>query len=319
MKKLLALFAVFALTAPVFAADGDPNVLITCNDLGGGLVQVSYAILYEDGLDPSARARGFAFNINANNGCLITAISEYDAEGEPVPADKDMIPALYSVYMGSIQFNTQDPNYVTDFGDPIAPSDHIPPYPETEGGLNTSGITVEMGSLYPEGGTQPPASGNLFKIQLTDPLSAGSCHLTITGNDARGQAVLEVGSPANIYAPEGCEVTFACSYVIGQPRYYDVNMNPGPAITQANYDAWVAAGKPACWCCPHHGYGDVNGDGVINPSDVPLVWNPFKLGQSPVRADVNHDGSVNPSDVPLVWNNVKAALGPLPNTCPDCP
>ena len=327
MKKLLALFAVFALTAPVFAADGDPNVHITCNDLGGGLVQVSYNILYQDGLASSARVRGFAFNINASNGCLITAISEYDAEGEPVPADKDMIPIKYSVYMGSIQFNTQDPNYVTDFGDPIAPSDHIPPYPETEGGLNTSGITVEMGSLYVDDGQgdpeQPPASGDLFKIQLSDPLSAGSCVLTIAGNDARGQAVLEVehngSNAANIYAPEGCEVTFACSYVIGNPRYFDELGNPGPLITQANYDAWVASGKPACWCCPHHGYGDVNGDGAINPNDVPIVWNAVKLGLSPVRADVNHDGAVNPNDVPPVWNTVKAAVGPLPNTCPDCP
>ena len=329
MKKLLALFAVFALTAPVFAADGDPNIHITCNPLGGGLVQVSYEVLYQDGLDPSARARGFAFNMNASNGCLITAISDYDAEGEPVPADKDMIPVLYSVYMGSIQFNTQDPNYVTDFGDPIAPSDHIPPYPETEGGLNTTGITVEMGSLYPVGGTQPPAFGDLFKIQLTDPLSAGSCVLTITPNNARGQAVMEDAingrSAANIYAPEGCEVTFACPYVVGQPRFYDELGNPGANITTANHAAWVAAGSPDCWCCPHHGYGDVNGDGFINPNDVSLVNNAFLAGISPpippnyIRCDVNHDGFINPNDVSDVNNKFLAGIPQLPSTCPDCP
>ena len=298
MKKLLVLFAVFALTAPVFAADGDPNVRITCNDLGGGLVQVSYAVLYEDGLDPSARARGFAFNINASNGCLITAISDYDAEGEPVPADKDMIPIKYSVYMGSIQFNTQDPNYVTDFGDPIAPSDHIPPYPETEGGLNTTGITVEMGSLYPEGGTQPPASGDLFKIQLTDPTAAGSCVLTITGNDARGQAVLEDGSPANIYAPDGCEVTFAC-YIEGNQRG-SAGCNAG-TITAANVTAWINAGKPDAWCCPWQPCGDTNGDGYVNASDYALIIaNPASPSSVAPSADTNHDGFINASDYAAV-------------------
>ena len=129
------------------------------------------------------------------------------------------------------------------------------------------------------------------------------------------------------FAPDGARTepaTFSNAdqsecYVVGQPRYYDENGDPGPAITQANYDAWVTEGKPDCWCCPHHGYGDVNGDGWIGTSDVALVWNPVKFGLSPVRADVNHDGWVNISDVPEVWNTVKANVGELPSTCPDCP
>lgn len=325
MKKLLALFAVFALTAPVFAADGDPNVHITCNDLGGGLVQVSYNLLYEDGLDPSARVRGFAFNINANNGCLITAISDYDAEGEPVPADKDMIPLKYSVYMGSIQFNTQDPNYVTDFGDPIAPSDHVPPYPETEGGLDTSGITVEMGSLYVDDGQgdpeQPPASGDLFQIQLTDPLSAGSCVLTITGNDARGQAVLEVehngSTAANIYAPEGCGVTFAC-YIEGQPRGSAGCVPPvDPTITATLVANWIAAGRPDSWCCPWQPCGDTNGDGYVNFSDYSLITaNPSAPASQAPSADTNHDGFINFSDYSAVTANPSGGDG-IP--CPPLP
>lgn len=319
MKKLLTLFAVLALTAPVLAADGDPNVLITIVDEGGGVVQVNYQVLVEDGVDPGLM-RGIALKLTTSNTALFDAISNY-ATGS-TPADSENIPAGYSIFMGSIQF-AADPNFVSSFGDPVAPSgdpgagDDLPDAAE---------IVVELGSLYAEGGTAPGTSGTLFKLTLDDNGEASTV-LGIEGESTRGgdlgECVMEDGTQANIVlsgVTDAYKVSFDIEcYVVGQPRYYDENMNPGPAITQANYDAWVAAGKPACWCCPHHGYGDVNGDGAINPSDVPLVWNPVKLGQSPVRADVNHDGSVNPSDVPLVWNTVKANVGPLPNTCPDCP
>ena len=317
MKKLLALFAVLALTAPVFAADGDPNVAITCDDLGNGLVQVGYEIKYEDGLDPAARVRGFAFNMTASNSCLITAISEYDAEGAPVPADPNEIPVGYSVYMGSIGFGT-DPNTVDSFGDPVAPSGPPKNYPDTLGGLGTTGITVEMGSLYPTGGTQPPASGNLFKIQLTDPTSAGTCSLTIVANTTRGSTehgtgiVLEDGSSANL-SSIGCTIQFDC-YIVGQPRYYDNLGNPGPVITQANYDAWVAVGKPACWCCPHHGYGDTDGNGFINANDyLPIQQNPGPSINCP-RADIDHNGFINAND----YLPIQQHPGAVPTACPDC-
>jgi hypothetical protein len=180
-----------------------------------------------------------------------------------------------------------------------------------------------MGTLYSDDGTPPPTSGLLFRLEIGCGEETSTV-LTIAGNTTRGgdqgECVLESGAQANVVSG-GC--TIECEgecYVIGQPRYYDENGNPGPAITQANYDAWVAAGKPLCWCCPHHGYGDVNGDGVINPSDVPLVWNAVKQGLSPTYADVNHDGAVNPSDVPVVWNNVKLGVGAMfYGPCPDCP
>jgi hypothetical protein len=316
MKKLLTLFAVFALTAPVLAADGDPNVLITCEAVGND-VTVSYELLAEDDFDPATNPlRGLALNITVDGGATIDAISNYAAEGFTTPVDSAGIDAVpgFIIYMGSIGFAT-DPNLVADFGDPVAPSDD----PGALGGLGTPGITVEMGTLYSENGTGPGSSGVLFTITVSGPTT-----VTIEGESTRGgdlgEAVLENdGAIANVVSA-GCEVTGVTDcYIIGQPRYYDENMNPGPAITQANYDAWVAAGKPLCWCCPHHGYGDVNGDGFINASDVPLVWNAVKLGQSPTYADVNHDGVVNASDVPPVWNTVKAAVGQLPNTCADCP
>jgi hypothetical protein len=126
------------------------------------------------------------------------------------------------------------------------------------------------------------------------------------------------------YVDMGAYEWYGC-YIVGRPRYYDEFMNPGPAITQANYDAWLACGRSDCWCCPHHGYGDVNGDGYINPNDVSTVNNAFLAGIFPpippqyVRCDVNHDGFINPNDVSDVNNKFLAGVPQLPNTCPDCP
>lgn len=314
MKKLLTLIAVLALTAPVFAADGDPNVLITCS-ADGTTVTVGYQLLDEDGSNPGLAnlMRGIALDITVDGGATIDTISDYLTGA--TPADKDQIPqGGYPIFMGSIVIGPQDPNFVTDYGDPVAPSDD----PGALGGLETSGITVEMGSLYPEGGTPPGTDGTLFKFTVS-----GACNVTIVGNTTRGgdqgECVLEDGTQANVVS-SGCIVTGVTEcYVVGQPRYYDHLGNPGPAITQDNWNAWDAAGRPACWCCPHHGYGDVNGDGYINASDVPLVWNAVQQSLSPAYADVNHDGFVNPSDVPEVWNKVQQGVPQLPTTCADCP
>jgi hypothetical protein len=310
MKKLLTLFAVIALTAPVFAAEGDPNVVISCTDLTGGLVQVRYDIQYVDGLDPAARVRGFAFDITADNGCLITAISEYDAEGAGVPADSTQIPLLYSVYMGSIGFAV-DPNFVSDFGDPIAPSGPPNNYPDTLGGLGTTGITVEMGSLY-TGDNAPPAGGNLFKIKLTDPGQIGSCVLTIAGNSTRGESVFETGSPGNILS-SGCTINFVTDCI-------DSTSN------QALYDEWEAVGKPDCWCYEFNCRGDADGIQVgvnwVNSADVTILRNALFVSPLPPGPGICADfdrivvgvNRVNSADVTVIRQHL--FVNPLVS-CPD--
>jgi hypothetical protein len=171
-----------------------------------------------------------------------------------------------------------------------------------------------------------PSSKDLAVITITKKAGDGAetgCTVSIAADDLRGNIVDPNGDPLTVTYPADLPIVWDTGgecYVVGQPRYWDENNVEGPLISaDINYPAWVAAGKPACWCCPHHGYGDVNGDGSINSSDVPIVWNAVVLGQSPARADVNHDGSVNSSDVPIVWNNVQAGLPAMPATCPDCP
>jgi hypothetical protein len=293
MKKLLALFAVFALTAPVFAADGDPNVLITCSNVGN-VVTVDYQLLDEDGSNPGLAnlMRGIALDITVDGGATIDAISNY-ATGS-TPADSTQIPAGYSVFMGSIQF-AADPNFVSDFGDPVAPNTD----PDALGGLGTAGITVEMGSLYAEGGTAPGTAGTLFKMTVS-----GATTVTIVGNSTRGgdlgECVLEDGSQANIVS-SGCTVGVTECYVVGNQRG-SAGCTGTPAIITATHVAnWIAAGRPDAWCCPWQPCGDTNGDGFVNASDYALIIrNPAAPASQAPAADTNHDGFINASDYSAV-------------------
>jgi hypothetical protein len=293
MKKLLALFAVLALTAPVFAADGDPNVLITCVDEGGAVVRVDYQILAEDGFVPGDDLlRGIALDITTSNTATIDVIKDYDAEGV-TNVDSEGIDDYpgFIIYMGSVQF-AADPNYVSSMGDPVAPIGD----PGTVGELGDTGITIEMGTLYSDDGTPPPTSGTLFRLEIGCG-SEASTVLTIAGNTTRGgdqgECVLESGAQANVVSG-GCTVTCAC-YAVGQPRG-SAGCSAG-TVTQANYDAWIAAGSPDSWCCPWQPCGDTNGDGYVNPSDyILIVANPAQPASVAPSADTNHDGFINPSD-----------------------
>lgn len=250
MKKLLTLFAVLALTAPVFAADGDPNVLVTIVDEGGGVAQVHYTLLAEDGFVPADDPlRGLALRISTSNTADIDAISDY-ATGA-VPADSTQIPTGFSVFMGSIVIGPQDPNFVTDFGDPVAPSGDPGAGDDL---LDAAEIVVELGTLY-TGANAPGSTGMLFKLTLgangeTDTV------LDIEGESTRGgdlgECVLESGQQANIV-------------LSGVADAYKVTFESDDCMATSNpdYDEWVNNGivsKPKCWCYEFQCRGDVLGD-----------------------------------------------------------
>jgi hypothetical protein len=316
MKKLLTLIAVLALTAPVFAADGDPNVLITCVDEGNGVVRVEYDLLAEDGFVPGDNLlRGIALDITTSNTATIEVIKDYDAEGASTPVDSEGIDDTdgFIIYMGSIQF-AADPNYVSSFGDPVAPIGHA----GTVGELGDTGITVEMGTLYSDNGTPPPTSGILFRLEL-DCQGEASTVLTIAGNTTRGgdlgEAVLEDGAQANVVSA-GCTIDCVTEcYVVGQQRG-SAGCNAG-TITQANYDAWVLNGSPDEWCCPWQPCGDTNGDGFVNASDYSLITgNPAAPASQAPGADTNHDGFINASDYAAVTAHPAGGNGVA---CPPLP
>jgi hypothetical protein len=180
----------------------------------------------------------------------------------------------YIIYPGSLQFAT-DPNYVSSFGDPVAPSgdpgagDDLPDAEE---------IVVELGSLYSGAGTPPPDSGTgphlLFKLTLDDN-GESSTVVAIEGESTRGGAqgecVMEsTDHPQANVISGGCTVTFA----------------------------------PLCWSYPCFPYGDYDGDGNItyNEDVLPLI-NAWGSYYDPC-CDKNKDGNItyNEDALPIINN-----------------
>jgi hypothetical protein len=88
-------------------------------------------------------------------------------------------------------------------------------------------------------------------------------------------------------------------------------------ITQTNYDNWVAAGKPDCWCCDHHGAGDSDSNGFTNNADYNATFNDLNKTAVPpqnVCGDLDHNGFINNSDYNPTFNRLNTGDGN-----PDCP
>jgi hypothetical protein len=305
MKKLLCLFAVIALAAPIYAAD--PNVHITCTDEGGGTVRIDYEVKVEDGVDPGL-ARGFAMDITVSGNATIEGISDYSNDGTATST-----PSEYGVFISSIDFGS-DPNNVDDWGDPVASGTGA------LGGLTTNGITVEIASLYnatTEAAKAPGMSGTLFKIQIAGNGDA-TTNVSIAAEALRGGAVMEDVASANIVAP-GCTADFTLCFV---------QSATGPAITQDMIDDWEAWGRPDCWCWARQCYGDTNNDKqgstrlgwqYVGSADIDLIAAAWQILEPPkgsgiagrslngidfICADVNHaqQGSTR-----LGWQRVGSA------------
>jgi len=111
--------------------------------------------------------------------------------------------------------------------------------PGALGGIGTTGITVEMGSLYD---TQGPAlSGTLCVVGTSDATS-----LSVTTNATRGNVVLEDASEATV------DLSGATDVEIGGAAGYT---GPYPA-------EWQAVGQPDCWVAsinPRQCHGDADG------------------------------------------------------------
>jgi len=209
MRKLCFVLTALLLTAPAWA-----TVTMSCSSVGDE-VTVSYS---SD--DPNIpRAFGLDITVSAGTIVEVTEANEY-----------------FWVYPGTIQISNGS---VSDGGDPYAPSDD----PDALGGPGTNGMTIEMGSLYdpcdPEHPTGPGTSEELLKFTVdTD------CTVSIAGNAARGNVVLENTEAADVDYGSGCVV------VVTPPDCF-------PAA-HPDYATWVARGKPSCWCEPRQCHGDAD-------------------------------------------------------------
>ncbi len=175
---LMAVAMVVSLIQPATAA-----VVVTCQDLGGGVAQFSYDASGETGV-----VAAFALDITVDNGATIESIFDYKT-GVSTAADPG-----YGIFEGSIEFGGE-PGEVVDWGTPIADPDSPG---GTLPGLGTYGITVEMAALYNLGvpADAPLVSDTLFKIAI-DWNNATMVNVNIALYAVRGGIVMQGGATPN--------------------------------------------------------------------------------------------------------------------------
>jgi hypothetical protein len=220
MKKVLVTLVVFALALPAWA-----RVDIWCTT-DGNEATVNYRVVGEPN-----KVSGFGLDITVDHGGKIKSISNLSAD--------------YWVYPGSIVILNGEVNDVgTPIGDPVK-------FPGTLGGLDTNGISIEMGALHdPPGDAYLPSSGVLLKFKVNPTVDV--C-VTIRENAVRGGVVL-----TNPSIPVDPNFTGRCfggdCYPTGYIHYADWKlMNP------ALRNCWCAKPIGSGYQCDGDAAGDVQG------------------------------------------------------------
>lgn len=211
MKKVIALLVLFALATPTLAR---VNVYCTtdCNS-----VTVNYVF---DGNN----VRAFALDIQVDSDANIIDVNEGSLN-----ADYWVYPGSIVIVSGSIDSN----------GTPVADPCDAPG--GTQAGVNTPGMTVEMGSLYTGvgAGNEPSVSGTLLHFMVDR-----DCNVTISENTVRGGIVME--DPDEDADPN----------ITGGSTYG--TCGPGPCYTGPDVVEWRAVGSPTQWCNPRQCHGDAD-------------------------------------------------------------
>ena len=241
MRKVSLILAVLLLAAPAWA-----RVDITMEQTGPNEVTVSYNVTGEPN-----KVRAFALDITLDNDANITDVN--------TSANVD-----YTIFPGSIGISGGE---ITEDGQAVADPCDYPP--DTQPGLDSSGVTIEMGALYSppvdSSPNAPPDSNVLLKFYFD-----ADCNACITENEARGGVVLtdpdedpDVNSPCIALAIVGGE----CLVDEGG----------------AEFDAWEEWGKPDCWCYKYQCRGDVNNE--IEYGLFRVLYNDVALLASAVAQD----------------------------------
>jgi len=219
MRKMIFALVVVMLATPAWA-----SIAITAKDLGDLRVEIGYS--------GTELARAFALDITVDAG-TIDAISDF-AVGDDNNG-YGIFPANFSRYITVDATTGEVSDWAAAGYTPVADAGD----PGALGGLGTSGITIEMGSLYD---TQAPAtSGTLCVLTVSE-----TCNLTVTTNATRGNVVLEDASEATV------DLTGATNVAIAGAVAYT---GPHPA-------EWQAVGQPDCWVAsinPRQCHGDADG------------------------------------------------------------
>ena len=220
MKTMNLALALVLLAAPVWA-----KVTIEVIQRPGELVaDVNYTS------DEAVPVRAFAIDITVDAG-VITDVCDY------VVGDDNfgygIFPANFSLHVNVDQSGNVESWDSPDYT-PVAPGTD----PGALGGLDTNGITIEMGALYEDNG--PGQSGRLCSIKVSE-----DCTVGLALNGMRGNVVLETAAEPGEVELLGAEIT------TGEPDCFP-DSYPG-------YAAWEHFGKPDCWCYARQCYGDADG------------------------------------------------------------
>jgi len=234
MKKvMLTLAVIFMISAPALA-----DIIISHETIADNKCAVKYQVTAGE------KIRAFAMDIELDGDVTVDGISGF-LLGESTAEAKGygIFPGNFARYInvtgaGEVEDWEADPNY-TPVADPCDPG--------ALGGIGTSGITVELGSLYYPAGDDsdaaPDDEGVLFVLDINQP-----CNITYSLNAMRGGIVLT--DP---------EATATSDIDSGKTLAYDPAGSSPFDKNHPDYGKWVAMGKPDCWTYLRQCYGDADG------------------------------------------------------------
>ncbi len=256
MRKIVLAIIVLLLAVPALA-----TVRIDAIDEGGGVVRIDYTS------DEPNKVIGFALLIDVN-GANITDVNEY-LKGESTASKRG-----YGIFLdpfGGVEIDLDGNLIGRLWGSSVSDSQQ----PGAAGtGIGTNKVIAEMGALhYPPGDTEanaPGDSGTLCWVTVS-----GNCSMSIIPEDtfrigvtlSNGRSSADNGPPVDVNAP-GYDGRPAFDIIFDKCFPGSPSGNTWPNWNE--YDYWVAAGEPPCWCAkafaegyPKYGYqckGDADGD-----------------------------------------------------------
>jgi hypothetical protein len=289
MKKMIVILAlVMVVCAPAMAA------VTISGSRSGGTIVLSYSVTGPNSV------RAFAMDLSVSTG-NVSGVSCSNAS--------------YWVYPGSIQISGGS---VTGSGTCVCAST----YPGTKGGVGTSAVTVEMGSLYT--GSAPVSSGTLLTLTISD----SAATVTVARNTARGAVVMENPDES---ASDNLPLTIPgappdCLYV---GRVFSGSGITNLTITTTHIWRWTQLGKPNCWCCN----AQKRGNAVYTPTstatktdliDLAKIKNTAQYGKSLGETgynnnpccDTNLSGKIDLVDLAKAKNTVN--YGKVTGAGPPC-
>lgn len=270
MKKIVLTLAVLMLASPAWA-----TVVITA----APGVDTNEVVISFDATTETVLPRAFSLNI------------QLDDPNSSIASVGDVNPD-FPIHPGTISIDLSGPEPSIDYGTPVAPQADLPS--DTLPGLGTTGITIEMGSLYaptgPGSPNAPDPCGPLLTLVLAGDPGSTIC-LTITGNVARA------GSKGVVLE--------------------DPDLDPTVTVPPANtFCIILPTVGPACWSFVGQPCGDSDGSGGVNFADlVALKASWLKSDPDPAYnpcADFTQDGGVNFADLVKLKAYWLKAVPPCP-------